>query len=450
VRARARERLWTATWILVIACAASCTHFTPYYRGARNHPVAPVADAEIDHRLLLIGDAGDPDPDGEPTLQLLARQVRLLPDRTTVVFLGDNAYERGLPKQEKKENPVEAAAKEVVDVAVVDVFDDRHEAEREIDAQVDTVRGTTARAIFVPGNHDWDQFQVGGWDRILALEDFLTQSREGGSANVSLLPPGGCPGPSPVPLGRTGQLIALDTQWWLATRDDGKPTPQNNPTKCEATTEAAVRRALIEQLESAAAQKRWSVVVGHHPLDSEGPHGGFTDARTHVFPLQVVRHYVPFYIEWIPIPIVGSIVVATRACCSPSAQDMSNGRNLHMRNALEHSMVRAADADAAALVYASGHDHSLQVFDAKRGPRYLLVSGLGSQSRASDVGSNSRTIFAHSNPAHPGFMRVDFLNDGAVRLAVLEWSRERPEGVEVYSRFLAPPGAKPGTIAAEK
>jgi hypothetical protein len=57
----------------------------------------PPAGSAVDHRLVLIGDAGDPDPDGEPTLRALEAHVRQMPERTTVVFLGDNVYETGMP-----------------------------------------------------------------------------------------------------------------------------------------------------------------------------------------------------------------------------------------------------------------------------------------------------------------------------------------------------------------
>src|SRR5262247_3592001 len=88
--------------LLVVCLAAACTHFSPYYRKKLARAVPVAENEQIDHRLLLIGDAGDPDRAGEPTLQLLAHQVALLPERTTVVFLGDNAYERGMPTLEEK------------------------------------------------------------------------------------------------------------------------------------------------------------------------------------------------------------------------------------------------------------------------------------------------------------------------------------------------------------
>ena len=195
-------------------------------------------------------------------------------------------------------------------------------------------------------------------------------------------PRGGCPGPVAVPLGRRGELVVLDTQWWLETRPDGKPTtPYDNPTHCPYTIEKNVRAALATDLEAAAADGRWTIVAAHHPLESEGPHGGFEDIRTHLFPFRVIGPYVPFYIEWIPLPVIGSVIVGLRACCSPSPQDMSNRRNVHMRNSILMPMLDAANHGAAPLAYAAGHDHTLQVFESKREPGLLLVSGVGSSDR---------------------------------------------------------------------
>src|SRR5579862_715391 len=109
-------RPWRCTRRVIVACAilsivVGCAHLGPYYREGETREVAPVASADIDHRLFLIGDAGDPDRAGEPTLKMLAQRVRQLPERTTVVFLGDNAYERGMPE------PVESTAEKAGDVA---------------------------------------------------------------------------------------------------------------------------------------------------------------------------------------------------------------------------------------------------------------------------------------------------------------------------------------------
>lgn len=62
-------------------------------------------------------------------------------------------------------------------------------------------------------------------------------------------------------------------------------------------------------LESAAREHRYAIVVGHHPLATKGAHSGFVDPWTHLFPALIGAAYVPSYVEWMPMPIIGSIVV---------------------------------------------------------------------------------------------------------------------------------------------
>src|SRR5262249_32189287 len=127
---------------------------------------------------------------------------------------------------------------------------------------------------------------------------------------------------------------------------------------------------------------------------------------------------------------------------SPSPQDMTGPGNKHMRRMLTAAMTEAATSGAAPLVYAAGHDHSLQIFRGDRtGASYTLVSGLGSRVKSSEVRHDRATLFAHSSPAHPGFMELDLLRDGRARLSVIEWAPEKREGTEVYSLALQPGAA---------
>ena len=418
-----------AVWLATAGCART----GPFMALT---PVAgEPATAAVDHRLLLIGDAGDPDPDGEPTLHALEKQVELLPRRTTVVFLGDNVYETGMPEPTPMEGTV---AEEILDEALLNLYASRRDSERRVKAQVKAVDVRGARAIFIPGNHDWDQFGIGGWKRVRDLEQYVGQLAKAVSGRLEFLPTGGCPGPIPIDVGRHARLIVLDTQWWLEQGE--KPSPENNPTGCAQTSEAEVTAALVAALRDAARVGREAVVVGHHPLRTRGPHGGYVSPRVHVFPLVMFGSYVPTFAHWIPVPGLGTLMGTARAWFSPNPQDMSSGVNEHMRAALLRAMDDAAAGGAAPLLYASGHEHSLQVFGSDRGPRYLLVSGLGSHAKALPVGYAADSLFAHSDPASPGFAKVDFLRDGSVRLAIVEATRRAPDGIEVWSHVLEEPG----------
>ncbi|MGE5230094.1 MAG: hypothetical protein ACM3NS_00035, partial [Deltaproteobacteria bacterium] len=169
-------------WVgLVAACA-----------GARPAVAPPVpAGAGVETTLFLIGDAGAPAPGGEPVLQALARALETAAGERLVVFLGDNAYPRGLPDSSSPDRP---------------------EMERRLDTQTDVVLAAGVRGIFLPGNHDWAEHGPDGWDAILRQERWISGR---GAPAVTLLPGDGCPGPSVVDVGSRLRLILLDTQWWL-------------------------------------------------------------------------------------------------------------------------------------------------------------------------------------------------------------------------------------------
>ncbi|MDE0005029.1 MAG: hypothetical protein OXQ29_20250, partial [Rhodospirillaceae bacterium] len=62
------------------------------------------------------------------------------------------------------------------------------------------------------------------------------------------------------------------------------------------------------------------------------------------------------------------------------------------------------------LVYAAGHDHSVQLFEGDEVARMHIVSGAGSTGKITRVTDLPDTIFAH---AVPGFVVLDFvIRDG--------------------------------------
>jgi hypothetical protein len=358
----------------------------PAPRAGPAPPPAPEPDS-VSETLFLIGDAGNPKKGGEPVLMALRQQLERAAGRVTVAFLGDNVYPAGLPAPG---HPKLA------------------EMERRLDDQVDVVREAGVRAVFIPGNHDWRGED--GWEAV-RREERRVEAR--GGPSVSFLPNDGCPGPEVVDVGDRLRLVALDTQWWLHSR----PKPRDPASGCATYSESGVIEALGHALGSAG--DRQIVVVGHHPLASGGPHGGHFSFREHVFPLTEVHRGL-----WIPLPIIGSIYPLVRQG-GKAPQDIAHERNRHMREALERAL-----RERPPLVYASGHEHTLQVLEG-RSARNLLVSGAGFYGHTSSVGRIPGTRFASSSP---GFMRLDFAAAGT-RLAVLGVDA-RGSLTEIYAEWL--------------
>ena len=348
----------------LVACAGKAPPIPP--------PAPPAASGETEVTLLLIGDAGKPRAGGDPVLLALEAQIASAPGRVVAVFLGDNVYNSGLP-------PMDA--------------EDRTEMERRLRDQIEAAN-RAERAVFVPGNHDWNRGKEGGWEAIRRQEGFIREHGDGG--RVVLSPEGGCPGPRVLELGNELTLIAIDTHWWLHERE--KPGPET----CEPGTEEAVAQELRESLSS--KKGRHAVVVAHHPLLSSGSHGGYFNWQDHLFPL--TRAWKGL---WLPLPGIGSLYPLVRILGATS-QDLSSDENRHMREALEEAF-----HGNPPLVFAAGHEHTLEVLRGDAAPN-LLVSGAGYYGHTSPTKWRPETRY---QKAASGFMRLDFLRSGKVRLGVL-------------------------------
>ena len=365
---------------------AGCSHTKPYY-----HPDIPDS-AKQDHetentlryRLLLLGDGGVPKPD-EPVLKTLSEWSAKNAARTSIVFLGDNMYPEGMTERKK------------------------HEATERLTPQLAVAKTSGAHGLFIPGNHDWAKGKAEGLSAVLAQEKFINDALAGES---NFLPSGGSPGPVVLELPKANpvlRLIVLDTQWWLHQHEKPKKAPEK----------------VIEELVALLDTELPVIVVGHHPLESYGSHGGFYGWKSHLFPLRFMKKWL-----WIPIPIVGSAYPYARWHLYRSDQDMNGALNKNMVAELNRAFAtrKLLPQGPPLLIYASGHEHSLQVLKGEV-TDYLLVSGAAASRKVTEVMSGDNTLFAHQ---HTGFMAIDFINDGKVLLRVVE-----PEGKGVlFHRWL--------------
>jgi len=378
-------RLRLVLFGLATSFCASCQAIAAY------KPMAPTTAADsVETTLFLLGDAGDPGIPGRTSLDGLRHAARAALGNVVVTFLGDNAYPNGLPA------PASA---------------DRAEAEASLDAQVSAVRDSKARGIFVPGNHDWGSREDTGSSAIRREAEFVARRGKGA---VEMLPADGCPGPSIVDLGDRLRLILLDTEWWLQrSSNDASSNPE-----CAARNERDVINALGRAL--ASAGERHTIVGAHHPLVSGGAHGGHFGWRDHIFPLRDYSGWL-----WLPLPALGSAYPMMRER-GLWLEDASNSANRRMRAAMDSVFTVYRP-----LVYAAGHEHNLQVMDGTTA-KYLLVSGAGSQGMLNPVFRLPGTRFARQAT---GFMRLDVMRDGRVRLVVLTVDNTGA-AIEAYAMWL--------------
>jgi hypothetical protein len=361
--------------LFIFLSLVGCSHTKPYYRSDDLKPTYITVEKEqIKTRILLIGDAGEPQKN-EPGLAKLLEWSSFVPEKTTVLFLGDNIYPKGMPE--------ESAA-------------NRHDAERRIMAQINVIQKSDAEGIFIPGNHDWADNNISGRAALKREADFVNTVLDG---EENFLPENECPDPAVVDLENV-RLIVLDTHVWY------EDEPEKVLSDCQCSTSKSVSEKLSQIMRETPPNKK-IIVVGHHPLVSYGPRGGHFFWKDHLFPLTRLVNWL-----WIPMPVIGSLYPLARITFLKDRNDIGSPYHTKMKN-----QIIQAFSENKPLIYATGHDHTLQVLEGGSVADYLLVSGAGSQNKLYDVGDGKETLFAHS---HTGFMAVDFLNDGRILLRTVE------------------------------
>jgi hypothetical protein len=348
--------------LLLALTMAACTGSQPPPPPQAIAPIPAPDPARVESVLFLVGDPGDAVTDRSPTLQRLRQDIedwaqRLEADSAVVtLILGDLIYPVGL-------RPPDHPAFDS-DTAV-------------FMSQVRLVQGPEAfrrgaRLFFLAGNHDWGgRERRAGPARIRNLDEFVEFARATTGAAVDLVPEVGTGGPHLVDLGDRLRLILLDTAWWLLASDEAQ----------HAEVLGGIERAM------ATAGDREVLIAAHHPFESVGPHGGH-------FPF-----WETFGLRYL-LARSGAIL-----------QDVTSGPYRDLERGLRQIFGRLGPP----LIFAGGHEHSLQVIEGRveTDPRFNLVSG--SASKLTRVGYEPGVRYAASAP---GYMRVVFEKDGGVILFV--------------------------------
>jgi DNA repair exonuclease SbcCD nuclease subunit len=310
---------------------------------------------QIVQSIILAGDGGSMVPD---VAKFLKDQASILPDRLTVIFLGDNIYPAGLPAENTPEYAV---------------------ALNKLKFQINNVKGSGAKILFIPGNHDWEDLDstIGdGWERVKReqkkVEELLGKD--------SFFPKNGCPGPDLVSIPPSFSLIALDSEWWFYNFE--KPGEKNS--ECASKNENEVLQNLTKTIDAKEKDKTL-ILAMHHPLVSYGHHR-FSDA----------------------------------------SQSMLSARYQEYLKKM-HALLNDHPVD----ICAAGHEHSLQVLGPATGCNRSIVSG--ALTDTSDIKLGNITLFAAKEL---GFVRLDRFKDGKIRVEVLSPAQEKRTETELYRRWL--------------
>ena len=147
-------------------------------------------------------------------------------------------------------------------------------AEHQLNIQTESAKNFKGNTIFIPGNHDWYSDGLKGLKRQENyIEDILGKN--------TFLPENGCP-IEKVDVSDNVVLIVVDSEWYL-TNWDKHPTINDD---CEIKT----RALFFDEYESLIkkARGKTTIVALHHPLFSNGSHGGQYSFKSHMSPLPVL------------------------------------------------------------------------------------------------------------------------------------------------------------------
>ncbi len=327
---------------------------------------AQLGDDTLQARIILIGDAGQFNAQGNHPVVAAVKNNMHLNKKTTIIYLGDNIYKAGLPD---------------------DQYMTYNAARAILDTQVNVARGTGAKVYVIPGNHDWDEYGKGGWNAVMRQQRYVDAL---GDENVQFYPQDGCPGPVAVNITKEVVLIMMDSQWWLHQYD--KPGIESD---CDYKTKQQVLNELDDILDKNS--KKLVIIAMHHPLKSYGIHGGNFSWKQYLFPLTDIRKNL-----YIPFPGIGLIYPIVRGVFG-TPQDMKHPAYANMINEIQDVVNTHQN-----VIFVAGHEHTQQLI--KDSGYYYIVSGSAAKESRVDKGPNS--LFASSKT---GFATLEVSNNKNVR-----------------------------------
>jgi len=313
-----------------------------------------------DFSVYLIGDCGKAHKN-QQTLISLEKKLNK-DDNSAVIFLGDNIYSKGLTanstgKLDKKPKKI-------------------------LNHQLDILYDYEGQAYFVPGNHDWKSGKSKGAETLKNQEVYVNKQLSQNTYTINqqyghFYPNDGLPGPTNILLNGGVRVLFIDTQWWLHQTPYKKVNSLNRP-KYRIEKEFFVRLNSI--LKQAEDNNEIVLIAAHHPLITDGDHSKKRQ------PFRFLNHYTPFQL----FGLIGLNRLFIQDTAHPKYKRMVD-QFLEVISPYNN------------VIYASGHDHSLQYH--QHNNLVHLVSGAGSKSTEIVQNSDSQV---YATAEYNGYMKLIF------------------------------------------
>ena len=156
-------------------------------------------------------------------------------------------------------------------------------------AQLKTLENFKGKPVFIPGNHDWYSDGNKGLKR---QEKFVEKYLD---AKDVFLPENGCPIEEQI-INDDLMVLYLDSHWYVEN--------WNKFSGINAECEIKTRSKFLEEVGGIIKKNREKTIVIaiHHPMMTNGSHGGHYSFHQHLFPTGGA----------IPLPVVGSLACLLR------------------------------------------------------------------------------------------------------------------------------------------
>lgn len=300
--------------------------------------------------IYLVGDAGYLENDQvSETLNALNERIKNSKKEDVLLFLGDNIYPKGMP-----ENKSDAS---------------RQKAEESLQAQLKAAKNFKGKVIFIPGNHDW----YSGVDGLRTQEKMVDDAL----GKNSFLPEKGCPLTS-YKVTDDITIIAVDSEWYI-TDWDKHPKINDN---CDIKT----RLKFFEEFKSLVNKNQGKTIILaiHHPLESNGNHGG------------------QYSFNQYGLPILNIPINVIRKTSGAAPSDL----NFPLYRELSNKITTILQEYKENVIVVSGHEHNLQYLVHKNIPQ--IISGSGSKVNPVRHFKNDETTFGYANL---GFAMLNIQSD---------------------------------------
>ncbi len=352
-----------------------CASYKAKY-DTKDYVPKKITDKKPTYSFYLIGDAGNVKDFGEklPSLTYFEKELVNAEKNSTAIFLGDNVYPVGIyPKKHK----------------------DYKLSKYRLEVQTEAAKKNKGKTIFIPGNHDW----YNGVDGLKRQEKLVEKAL----GKNTFLPENGC-GLDKVNINDNLTLITIDSKWFI-TNWDKEPKINDN---CDIKT----RERFIEELWSLFKKNRYKnvVVAMHHPMYSNGSHGGSFSFKDHMS----------------PVPVLGTFKNMLRSHAGIQTDNFHKQYSDFVRQ-----IETIANDFKNNIVFVSGHEHNLQYIE-NNGFKQI-VSGSGSKQSPALAGYGAK--FTYGNY---GYARLNFYEDGS---AVVEYyaANEKDKNKLLFSEQIIDP-----------